>query len=284
MAVVALVDHQAGTDRFLQSTLDAVAVDVEDLEAVSGHHAPVAVFEIGDGIGEGRQRDGVGAQIHLAVAVADRERRAVARADQQIVIVLEQDGEREGTMQTRRSPGGRLPSAPDHGAGRWATRWATTSVSVWVANSKPSASSSVAQFAEILDDAVMDDGDVVGEMRMRVGLVGHAMRRPAGVADADTAFERRRFQPGFEIDQLALGAAAVEMAVFDRGDAGRIIAAIFEPLQRVDDQGRDGLLADDADNSAHSANSDRCCLLLFDSDRIFVAAVIRPSARPTNPA
>ena len=69
----------------------------------------------------------------------------------------------------------------------------------------------VAQFGEILDDAVVDDGDAVGEMRMRVGLVGHAVGRPARVADADRAVERLVLQPALEIDQLAFGAAAREL-------------------------------------------------------------------------
>ena len=40
-------------------------------------------------------------------------------------------------------------------------------------------------------------------------------------------------------------------AVLQRGDAGRIIAAIFEPLQRVDKLARDRALAQNADNAAH---------------------------------
>ena len=47
-----------------------------------------------------------------------------------------------------------------------------------------------AQFAKILDDAVVDDGDVVGGMRMRVVLGRLAMGGPAGVADAAEARQR----------------------------------------------------------------------------------------------
>ena len=48
----------------------------------------------------GRERQRVGAEIHFAVAVADRERRALARPDQEIVLALEQIDEREGAAQT----------------------------------------------------------------------------------------------------------------------------------------------------------------------------------------
>ena len=47
------------------------------------------------------------------------------------------------------------------------------------------------QFGEVLDDAVMDHGQLVGRMRMRVDLVRPAMCRPARVSDADGAGERR---------------------------------------------------------------------------------------------
>ena len=90
---------------------------------------------------------------------------------------------------------------------------------------------------------------------MRVGLVGHAVGRPARVADADRAVERLALQAAFEIDQLAFGAAAGELAALDGGDAGRVIAAIFEPLQRIDDERRDRRVADNSNNSAHAALS-----------------------------
>ena len=58
-------------------------------------------------------------------------------------------------------------------------------------------------------------------------------------------------QQSFEIAQLALGAAALQPAVLQRGDPGRIIAAIFEPLERVHKLARDRTLAKNADNAAH---------------------------------
>ena len=50
--------------------------------------------------------------------------------------------------------------------------------------------------------------------------------------------ERLLQQAPFEVAQLALGAAALEVAVLDGGDAGRIVAAILEPAQRVDEVGQ----------------------------------------------
>ena len=45
----------------------------------------------------------------------------------------------------------------------------------------------LAQLAEILDNAVMDHRDLVVGVRVGVVFVGAAMRRPAGVAEADVA-------------------------------------------------------------------------------------------------
>ncbi len=89
----------------------------------------------------------------------------------------------------------------------------------------------MAQCLEILDDAVMDDGDPVGGDRMGVGLGRQAVGRPAGVADADHPLRRIEVEPSGEVDELALGAPAFDMTVDQGGDAGRIIAAVFEAAQ-----------------------------------------------------
>ena len=109
----------------------------------------------------------------------------------------------------------------------------------------------VLQFLEILDDAVVHDrhpvrGDGVGIAFRRL-----AMRGPARVADADRAGQRLLGHPRLEIDQLALGATPVDMAVHQRCNAGRIVAAIFKPLQCFDQQGCNRRLAEDSDDSAH---------------------------------
>ncbi len=75
--------------------LDRLALRSRMAMPLARQHRPVAVLEIGDGVGEGRERDGVGADEHLAVAIADGERAALARHDHQIVVAAEDHGERE---------------------------------------------------------------------------------------------------------------------------------------------------------------------------------------------
>ena len=109
-----------------------------------------------------------------------------------------------------------------------------------------------AQFAEILDDAVVNHGDALGRMRMRVVLGRLAVGGPAGVADAGMAGERLGLQSRLEILQLAFGAAALEMVAFQRGDACGIVAAIFQPLERIHQLLRDRTAPQNADNAAHA--------------------------------
>ncbi len=107
------------------------------------------------------------------------------------------------------------------------------------------------QLAEILDDAVMNHRDMLGRVRMRVVLGRLAVGGPAGMSDAGETVERLGFQARFKIAQLAFGAAAHNLIAFQRGDAGGIVAAIFQPLERIHDLLRDRSAPENADNAAH---------------------------------
>ena len=71
----------------------------------------------------------------------------------------------------------------------------------------------------------------------------------------DLPAQRVMHQQVGQVDQLAHRAAAVELAVVHRGDAGGVIAAIFQPLQRLDQQGGNLVIAQNTDDAAHSALS-----------------------------
>ena len=86
---------------------------------------------------------------------------------------------------------------------------------------------------------------------MGVALGRRAVGRPARMADAGAAGKRLRGEPFLEVAELALGPAAGQMAVLERRDAGRIVAAIFEPLQRIDEQRRHRPRPENPDNAAH---------------------------------
>ena len=105
MTVLALVDQKGGGLRTNACALDERAGGVMKFGAAAMKHDPVAFVEIGDVLGEGRERQRIGAEIHLALAPADGKRRAAARADQEIVLALEQEGQRKGAAQFRQGGG-----------------------------------------------------------------------------------------------------------------------------------------------------------------------------------
>src|ERR1700730_9547243 len=107
------------------------------------------------------------------------------------------------------------------------------------------------QCLEILDDAVMDDGDPVGGDRVGVLLVRLAVRRPARMADADRPPHRFAFEAGDEVRQFAFGAAPLDPAIDQGRDARRIIATVFEPPEAFDQLWRDRFLGDDPNDAAH---------------------------------
>ena len=226
------------------------AARVANLGAFAGQRRPVAFLEIGDAVGEGAERERVRAQIHFAVAIADRERRALARADQEILLALEQIDERERPAQ-----------APKRRMNRVVRRFALGefvlddeggNLGIGLGLKRIALGGELlAQRPEILDDPVMDDREPRRGMRMGVVLRGLAVRRPAGVADADRAAERRCGKFRLEVLELAFGAPPVQPAVLERRHAGGIIAAIFEPLQRSDNRARDRPGPENPDNSTH---------------------------------
>ena len=107
------------------------------------------------------------------------------------------------------------------------------------------------QFAKILDDAVMDDGNEIRGVRMSIVFGRSAVRRPAGMTDADIAAKRLAIEPRFERAQLAFRTTSAEHAVVKRGNAGRVIASVLKALEGVDQLLCNRLRSQDSDYAAH---------------------------------
>jgi hypothetical protein len=106
----------------------------------------------------------------------------------------------------------------------------------------------------VFDNAVVHDHDSAGAvaMGMRVFFGGAAVRGPAGVSDAVGAVERLEADHFFQIAQLAFGAADFKpRAVSGHGDSGRVVAAILQLSQALNDDGDDLLLTHISHNAAH---------------------------------
>jgi len=111
----------------------------------------------------------------------------------------------------------------------------------------------VAQVLEVLDDSVVDQRDRPDDVRVGIADGRRAVRRPARVRYSRGAMQGMLGELARQIVELALGAAPFELAALDRADAGRIVAAIFEALQPVEQALRDVRFADDPDDPAHAS-------------------------------
>jgi hypothetical protein len=99
----------------------------------------------------------------------------------------------------------------------------------------------------------MDEHAPAGTMGMRILLRRFTMGRPPRVTDpggpTKTLFAQRLFQ----IDQFADATADLDFAVAMDRDAGRIVSAIFQTLQAIQENGNRVLITDVSDNAAHGA-------------------------------
>src|SRR5215831_3132868 len=110
-----------------------------------------------------------------------------------------------------------------------------------------------AQLLEVFDDAVVHDGDAIVHVRMGVALDRLAVRCPARMAKPGAPLQRLIRKPQLQVLELALGATPVQMAVLDGGDTRRIIAAIFEPAQRIHESASHRIRSEYADDAAHGS-------------------------------
>ena len=106
-----------------------------------------------------------------------------------------------------------------------------------------------AQAFVVLDDAVVDDGDRAGNVRVGVAFARHAVGRPAGVGDAGDSAGRCR--GGFKFGDAADRADALDAITRNDGQPGRVIAAVFELLQAFDENGNDVAAGCCRDDAAH---------------------------------
>src|SRR5712692_5259378 len=106
----------------------------------------------------------------------------------------------------------------------------------------------------VLDNAVVHDHDSAAAVAMGMGVLfgGAAVGGPAGVSDAVGAVERLEADHFFEVPQLAFGAADLQaFAVSGDRDSRRVVAAILQLSEALNDDGDDLLLAHISHDAAH---------------------------------
>ncbi len=188
MAVVALVDRVSGGEAFLLGPRDASVRLIVELRRRPGQHDPITIVEIRHLVGEGSERQRIGAEVHFAVAVAHRQRRAAPRADQEVGLAGEEKRQREGAMQLRQ----RCRDGLDRRAASLQFGGDEMRHDLGIGFGREAMAlggERLPQFTEVFDDAVVHDRHALARMRMRVRLVRLAMGGPARMPDADGALE-----------------------------------------------------------------------------------------------
>jgi hypothetical protein len=226
----------------------ALRIDHADAGALQGDH--VAVVEVDDPARLRDERGDVGGEEVLAVAQADHQRAAHARAGHDLRIVERHHAEGVSAMQVR----DRLARRLEEVARRAEVMVDEVRDHLGVGLRLEAVAERLqarALLLVVLDDAVVHHGDrIPGNVGMRVRLGDPAMGGPAGMGDAEDPLEflgaRRVLHLGHAPDAPHAADAAVE----DR-DAGGVVAAVLEPLQALREDRDDVTAGDGSDDSTH---------------------------------
>ncbi len=112
----------------------------------------------------------------------------------------------------------------------------------------------LAQLEEVLHDAVVHHHHFPGHAQVGMGVArrGRAVGRPARVPDAQVALHGRFCHHLCQARQLAGVAADFDVPVFEHGKPGRVVAAVLQAAQAVQDDRRGITRSNVTNNSTHS--------------------------------
>ena len=246
----------------LELALDGVALEVEQAHALGGEHGQFLVGQEEDVPGVVEHGGDVGSHEVLVLAQADDRRRARAHGDDLLGVARGEDGQGVYPVQLLDGPAHgflQRPQAVARRLVRAVVLFDQVGDDFGVGLGLEPVALAAQLFFQgqvVLDDAVVDHDDVALAVAVGVGvlLAGAAVGGPAGVADAVDAVERLQPNRLFQVAELALAAADFELAVVaHHRDARRVVAAVFQPLQPVQQDGDDGFLTNVADDSAHNS-------------------------------
>ena len=107
--------------------------------------------------------------------------------------------------------------------------------------------------ARVFDNAIVNHRDITFavDVRMRVALVGNAMRRPACMSDAEIALDRISRQRALELGDLPGSLAGLDAFAVHHRDTCRVVPAVLHALQPLEEEGRCAFHSDIADYTAH---------------------------------
>ena len=226
------------------------AVLVEHGDGVAAQFDLVAVAQDDRFVGEAGERGNVGGEIAAPRPERGDQRAAVALGVQHVAVGFRQDRNRVGALEIVAERTDRIRGAG--AAGHRPRDEPGNDLAVGLAEETAALPlQAPTEVAVVLDDAVMDDGHAVGHVRMRIDFARRSVRRPARMRDADAAGELLGVHAALELRHLAHGADPLQLVIVERGDAGRIVTAVLEALEPLNQDVGDRLVADRSKYSTH---------------------------------
>ena len=249
--------------------LDHIAVQVIENDLARGEARHLEIADVIDRAGMLQNGRDIGGQIALAVGDAENHGAVLPGGEDLAGVVAEHQGEGIGAADTDHGARNRV-----HGAELVFLVIVVDQLDDHLGIGLGIEGIAVPQelgleLGIVLDNAVVDADDtgldragagagaVAADMRMGVGLAGLAVGGPAGMTDAAGAGKRAAVVGFFgEVPKLAGGFDHLgELRPVPDGQAGGVIAAVFELLQPFQ-QNRGGLMRPgETDNSAHMCSS-----------------------------
>ena len=252
VAVLALLGRIRRQLALADRALGGVAVLVEHLDRGAADVGDVAFFEEHEPAGHGQQRGDVRGHEVFVDAQTDDHGTTFARQDDALGLGFADYRQRVGALE--------LGHGGAHGLEEIFLRGEMEVHAVrdhfGVGFGGEGVAGLLELFAQlfvVLDDAVVNDREAAErDVRMRVALGRDAVRGPARVRDADLAVRGVGFDRVLEHLDLADGAQALELGgAVEHGDAGGVVAAVFEAAQPLHQDRDDVALSDGSDDAAH---------------------------------
>ena len=240
----------------LDFLLDNVAELVHDNDLIRTNDSDLVVIEDDEAAGTADDSGDVGGNHVLTLADADNERIVAAGRNDFLRVVHGHNAERVGAAQTLYGredglrqilllAGVKIINKVRDGLGI-GLRFELVAMRLKAG----------AQLLVVFDDAVVHNGDLAlaAEMRMRVAVGRLAVGRPAGVADAAGAVERCLVLADFcfEVCNAAARLYDTQTVLRKCSNTGGVIAAVFQAVKTLDQNGERVLASRETNNSTHN--------------------------------
>ena len=239
--------HRIRRERaFVAGAHDRCAVGAHDAEAMPGDFGDVAILEIDHRPRHLQQCRSIGGGIAAIRCAAQEQRRAALCGDYPL-LALPQHADGIGADQFRGSTAYRFEQVR-HGL-QGVIEQMRDGLGVGIRDEDVAQSGKhPPQFGIVLDDAVMNHRQPPRDMRMGIALRRHTMGGPARVGDAGTC--REALYLGGKLGHPAVAAQAYQARIEQR-QSGRIVAAVFQFFQTLDEDGNNVAISNRRDDAAH---------------------------------